>query len=222
MRNNMHRLRHMTAPPRRAEGEVVPLRRRAGLVLALAALNSVLYLLSNAYPLRTPIALPVTSLDAYIGWHAWTIWPYWLLLALGPVLALGLRERRILMATLRAYALAMSLNVAAWLAWPTFIGRRALPDTLDPLTDAAWRLLHALDGPNNCFPSGHVTIPLVIAAGYCAQHPRAWRWVWPLLLVLLPSVVSTGQHYAWDVAGGAATAALGLLLARRNLSRQPH
>jgi hypothetical protein len=197
---------------------IVAFRTRLLLVLSLIALNSVLYLCSNAWPLRTPVRLPLNAIDAALGWHAWTIWPYWLLLLLGPAMALCLRERRLINATVRAYALALAVNFAIWSAWPTRISAsRLLPDGLDPLTDTAWRLLYALDGPNNCFPSGHVTIPLVIAAGLCAQYPRARHWVWALLLVLLPSVVTTGQHYSWDVLGGAATAAMGLLVAGRQL-----
>ncbi|MDN5782463.1 MAG: phosphatase PAP2 family protein, partial [Luteimonas sp.] len=204
-----------------ASTAIVPFRTRLLLVLSLTIVNSILYLCSNAWPLRQPVRLPLNAIDVALGWHAWTIWPYWLLLLLGPAMALCLRERRVLIATARAYALALAANFTIWSIWPTRdSASRLLPDDLDPLTDTAWRLLYALDGPNNCFPSGHVTIPLVIAAGFCAQYPRARYWVWPLLLALLPSVVTTGQHYSWDVLGGAATAAVGLLVAGRQLRRK--
>lgn len=205
--------------PVRPPATRLPLRTRVALVLTLGTINGALYVLSNAHPLRTPVALPTTAVDHLLGWHAWTIWPYWLLLCLAPALALGLRDRRILVATLRAYGLALALNLSIWMLWPSRIIQHALPENLDPLTTAAWRALYALDGPNNCFPSGHVTIPLVIAAGFGTQYPHARRWLWPTLLVLLPSVVSTGQHYAWDVLGGAVTAGLGLLLAGGDLRR---
>ncbi|MCY7355289.1 MAG: phosphatase PAP2 family protein [Lysobacter sp.] len=110
------------------------------------------------------------------------------------------------------------MNLTIWPLWPTRLPGRVLPSDLDALTGGAWRLLYTLDAPNNCFPSGHVTIPLVIATDFCAQYPRARLWVWPLLLVL-PSVVTAGQHYSRDVFGGAATAVLGLLLAGRALRR---
>jgi hypothetical protein len=192
---------------------------RLALVLALAAANGAIYLLSNAHPLRTPVPLPRNALDMALGWHAWTIWPYWALLLSGPLLAVGISDRRLLAATLRAYATALALNLLIWSAWPTRLPRAPLPSDLDAPTAAAWRLLFGLDAPNNCFPSGHVTIPLVIAAGFCAQHPRAARWVWPMLLALLPSVVTTGQHYSVDVLGGAITAALGWWIAGREPQR---
>jgi hypothetical protein len=200
----------------------VPLSVRLVLVLALTVVNSALYLLLNTHSASAAIALPPTAIDAWVGWHAWTIWPYWLLLVLGPAMALGLRDRPILEATLRAYAVALAINLAIWSVFPTAIVRDVLPSGLDAGTHAAWALLYALDGPGNCFPSGHVTIPLVVAAGFGAQYPKT-RWLlWPLLVLLLPSVLSTGQHYSWDVLGGMATAGAGLAMAGRPLWRRRH
>lgn len=194
------------------------LRVRALLVLALTAANSAIYLLSNAYPSRVPASLPRNAIDDAFGWHAWSIWPYWMLLLLAPFMALGLRERRILAATIQAYALALGLNLTIWVLWPTTLARQVHDAALDPFTATAWRLLLAVDGPNNCFPSGHVTIPVVVAAGFCRQYPLAHYWVWPLIVLLLPSVISTGQHYSLDILGGFATAMAGLLLARLRLA----
>ena len=198
---------------------LLPLRTRVLVVFSLSALMTVLYLASNAHPLRPPVLLPRNAVDIALGWHAWTIWPYWALLLLGPALALAVRERRLIVAAVQAYAIAMGLNLMVWLAWPTQLPRQALPVGLDPLTEGAWRLLYALDAPTNCFPSGHITIPLVMGAAFCAQYPHAHRWLWLLLAALIPSVVTTGQHYSWDVLGGAATAGIGLLLAGHELRR---
>jgi hypothetical protein len=182
----------------------------------MAVVTSV-YLGSNHFPMAEPRALPLTAVDEVLGWHAWTIWPYWLLLVLAPAFILAISDRRILLATMRAYAAAMTLDAVVWMAWPTSLARRALPADMAPATDAAWRLLHVLDASNNCFPSGHITAPVIAVAGYCAQHAHARRWAWPLVLLLFPSVVTTGQHYAWDVLGGAATALLALWWVRQDL-----
>jgi len=208
----------MARPP---IASILSLRERALVVLAFALLNTAVYLLSNAHPLHAPIALPRNALDQALGWHAWTIWPYWLLIALAPAMALCLRDRWIMATTLRAYALALGINLAIWLSCPTTIARPMSSDTLDPFTAGAWHLLYAIDAPNNCFPSGHVTIPVTIAAGLCAQHQAARYWLWPLLALLLPSVVTTGQHTSWDVLGGLATAAIGLLVFGRDLVTDP-
>ncbi|MCF7222372.1 phosphatase PAP2 family protein [Marilutibacter chinensis] len=178
-------------------------------VLAVVSVNTALYLWINAQPTRPPALLPLTTLDTAIGWHAWTIWPYWLLLCINPFLALGLRDRALLWATFKAYAVAMGLNVAIWLAWPTRIARAALPDDLDGATRAAWDLLHALDEPNTCFPSGHITIPVVVMVAFARQYPASRPWVW-LPTLLFPTIVTTGQHYAIDLLAGAATALAGL------------
>jgi membrane-associated phospholipid phosphatase len=89
-----------------------------------------------------------------------------------------------------------------------------LPQDGGALTDAAWRALHAIDATTNCFPSGHITLPVVIGAGFCMQHPRLAPWAVATVVVLAPSVVTTGQHYAVDVLGGVATALFGLAVTR--------
>jgi len=201
--------------------DAVPVRIRLALLGAATVINGAVYLAINEHPLRAPALLPRTTIDNAIGWHAWAIWPYWLLLLCAPALALAIRNRAQLLETLHAYAVAISLNVIVWLAWPTYLPRAPLPSTLDATTAASWRLLLALDADTNCFPSGHVTIPLVVAAGFTAYAPRTRGWVWPLIVALLPSVIATGQHYALDVLGGACTAAIGIHVARRGaIARQ--
>ncbi|MGH8081089.1 MAG: phosphatase PAP2 family protein [Lysobacter sp.] len=210
---------HDVASPQPPAGEQVAWPRRLAIVAIALTLNSALYLGINAHPLRAPQTLPRSVVDDWLGWQAWTIWPYWLLLLAGPALTLAIRERHLLYATLRAYAVAIALNATIWLLWPTRIVRTALPHDLDAFTGAAWRVLYALDGINNCFPSGHITIPTVAAAGFAAQYPRMRPAVWIALALLAPSVISTGQHYLWDIVGGLATATFGLLLAGRPLWR---
>jgi hypothetical protein len=199
----------------------LPFLRRLPWVLAVLAVVTTVYLGSNYFPVATPRLLPRTFIDEAIGWHAWTIWPYWLLLVLAPAFILSISDARQLAGTLRAYLAAMALNALVWMVWPTQAVRQALPEGLDPATEAAWRLLYFLDGHNNCFPSGHITAPIIAVAGYCAQHPNARRWAWPCAIALFPSVVSTGQHYTWDILGGAATAAIALWWVGSDL-RQRH
>lgn len=194
----------------------VAFRIRLGAVAAIVTVNTLVYLAINAHPTRSPALLPMTWLDGALGRHAWTIWPYWLLLAINPFLAVSIREQRILLATLRAYVVAMGLNIAVWLAWPTHIVRDAIPEGFGAATRGAWQLLYALDEPNTCFPSGHITIPCVVMAGFVAQYPGARRWIW-MVALLFPTVVTTGQHYAIDLFAGMITAFVGISLAGRPL-----
>ncbi|GAB3357220.1 phosphatase PAP2 family protein [Lysobacter tyrosinilyticus] len=190
----------------------VPFRIRLLAVTTMVTVNTLIYLLINANPTRTPALLPVTWLDHALGRHAWTIWPYWLLLVINPFFAVAIRERTILLASLRAYVAAMGLNIVVWLAWPTRILRETLPQGMDSLTQGAWNLLYALDAPNNCFPSGHITIPCVVMAGFVAQYPDARRWIW-IVALLFPAIITTGQHYAIDLFAGMLTAVAGIALA---------
>jgi membrane-associated phospholipid phosphatase len=188
-------------------------------VVAVAVtLNSAIYLAINAVTAPCARIAQRSALDAALGWHAWTIWPYALLLLIAPCMALAIDDRRLFLATVRAYLAALAMNVALWLAVPTRLPRPPLPGG-DGATAAAWRLLYAVDGPSNCFPSGHVTLPLVIAAGFALRFPRNGSLAFVAIAVLAPSVVTTGQHVAVDVLGGAATAFLGLLLTRHPLLR---
>jgi hypothetical protein len=195
---------------------VVSFRIRVLAVTAMVTVNTLIYLLINANPTRTPALLPMTWFDDALGRHAWTIWPYWLLLVINPFFAVAIRERNVLLATLRAYVVAIGLNIVVWLAWPTRIARDALPQHLDGLTQGAWNLPYALDEPNTCFPSGHITIPCVVMAGFATQYPGARRWIWVVAL-LFPTIVTTGQHYAIDLFAGMLTAVAGIALAGRPL-----
>lgn len=184
---------------------------------AVITVVTLVYLASNHFPLRSATPLPPNIVDRAIGVHAWAIWPYWLLLVIAPIFILATTDRRIFLATLRAYAIAMTANALVWLAWPTRLARDHLPHVAQSATGAAWRLLHQLDNDINCFPSAHITAPIIAVAGFCAQHPRARGWAWPFAIALMPSVIATGQHYSWDILGGAMTAALGLWFVRHDL-----
>lgn len=190
-------------------GERLPLPIRFAIVAALTLLNSVVYLALNSRPLDFATQLYPTRLDRLVGWHAGAIWPYWLLLTLAPMLALGISRRPVLARTLSAYAVALTLNALIWATYPTWLAREALPNGLAPATWKAWQLLLALDRPGNCFPSGHVTLPVVIAIGFGLEHRRLRLPVAAVIVTLLPSVIATGQHTAWDAAAGLATAAAG-------------
>lgn len=200
----------MPVTPAPFDTSVLRLPRRVALVAVAIVVNTAIYLAINHYPLRTPRTLSRGLLDAWLGLHPWTIWPYWGLLLLAPVFALSIRRTALLRATLHAYVVAFALNAAIWLTWPTRLPRETLPSGLDPLTHAAWRLLLTLDADTNCFPSGHVTLPVVIGAGFCVQHPRHAPAAILLVAALVPSIVTTGQHYAIDALGGLATALVGL------------
>lgn len=110
-------------------------------------------LASNHFPLRSAPPLPPTIVDRVTGVHAWAIRPCWLLQVIATISILATTDRRIVLATLRAYAIAMTANARAWLAWLTRLAREHLPHAAEAATGAAWHLLHQLDNDINCFPS---------------------------------------------------------------------
>jgi membrane-associated phospholipid phosphatase len=75
------------------------------------------------------------------------------------------------------------------------------------------KLLQSLDVKNNCFPSLHVANAYT-AAFYLALNRklllRCIIWIWFILLCW--SVVSTGQHYFYDIIGGIVVALISLFL----------
>jgi membrane-associated phospholipid phosphatase len=65
--------------------------------------------------------------------------------------------------------------------------------------DAFWRWF---DGPNNCFPSLHVSNCLLLAHFNWRRH-RRWLFV-PASAAIIASTVLVKQHYAVDLLAGAA------------------
>ena len=156
-----------------------------------------------------PRPLPLTVVDRAVPFLVWTVWPYAALLLSDLVLPLFVRDPRVFRRALAAYGLALGLNFLVWAAFPTTMHRPQVPGGGSP-SEALYRLLVAVDGAGNCFPSAHVTIPAVAVWALARERPR-WRApLWAGLALASLSIHTTKQHYLADLAGGFATAALGV------------
>jgi membrane-associated phospholipid phosphatase len=65
------------------------------------------------------------------------------------------------------------------------------------------RILHSLDVKNNCFPSLHIANAYTAAFYLALKRKLLLRyiiWIWFILICW--SVISTGQHYFYDIIGG--------------------
>jgi hypothetical protein len=188
------------------------LRARLLVVLALALVQTVLYVTLNHHPPRTSSLLPLTALDRALPFWPATVWAYFALLACQLVLPLLLRSREAFLRLLVAYALGMSVAVATYAFFPTHYPR---PEPEH--ANWAWRLLIAQDTPECCLPSCHILVP-ALAAWALARERRA---VWPLVLVALltPSVLTTRQHYVWDILAALVLALLAWLASGWILAR---
>jgi hypothetical protein len=191
-------------------------RRGLAIITAVVALNAGAYLLVNHYRLRPPVELPLTRLDRVIPFLPWTVWPYVILLALDVVLPMSLRTRVVFRDTLVGYGIAMALNFSIWIIFPTVYPRPAFSGE-PSVTTAAYNVLVAVDSPSCCFPSGHITIPVVAAWGVGREYPHLRGPLAIMLGLLATTVLTTKQHYLVDIPSGLATAAIGIAFARSRL-----
>src|SRR5689334_8566040 len=175
-------------------------RARFCIVLALGVVQTILYYTLNHHPPRASQLLPLTALDRAIPFWPGTIWAYFALLACEVVLPLLVRTREMFLRLAVAYAIAMSVAFATYALYPTHFPR---PEQSSP--SWAWQLLLAQDTPECCLPSGHILVPLLAAWALARERGK----IWPLVLVALlaPSVITTRQHYVWDVAAAVLLAA---------------
>ncbi len=187
---------------------------RLALVIPLAAINTVGYLVANEYPLFARSDLPLTAIDRALPFLVWTVWPYAMLLLADVVLPFLVRDRALFNRMLLAYGIAIGTNFLVWSLFPTAIARPDLPSG-ESLSEAAYRLLVAIDGAGNCFPSGHITIPSVGIWALSCEWRRHRVALWLVLALFSLSILTTKQHYVADLLGGFATAILGIALSER-------
>jgi hypothetical protein len=187
--------------------------RNARVVVPLAGVQSVVYLVLNHYPIRTSRELSMTALDRWIPFLPWTVWPYLLLILSEAALPLLIRRPRVFRRMLTAYALGMGLAISCYLFFPTLYVRPALPDDAS-CHSAVYRWLVTIDRPECCFPSGHILVPAIACWGLLADRHR---WA-PVLVtacsLFAVSVLTTKQHYLWDVLGALGVAAAAIVTAR--------
>jgi hypothetical protein len=192
-------------------------RQKLAVILPLTVVNTAGYLWLVHHPLSAPRMLPVTALDRAVPFLPWTTVPYVALLLSDLVLPLLLRDRAVFHRAVAAYGVAIGCNFALWALFPSTIVRPPAP-VGDSLGEILYRLLAAVDGAANCFPSGHVTIPAVACWALALERPRWAPWIWSALLLASLSILTTKQHYLLDLPGGLATAAIGVIASRRLLS----
>ena len=171
-----------------------------------------LYLLPSRLQLRPTITLDRSFIDAWVPFLRWTIWFYvseYPLIFLAVWLGTDDRERS---RTFYAFILAAAIGLVIFILWPTAVARES-PGS-DGVTGQLWRWLYSVDTPANALPSLHVA-NTCLAAVCLRRIGRAWRIIAPIWAVLIVvSTLTTKQHYAIDIAGGVALAAVCFVLVR--------
>jgi hypothetical protein len=193
--------------------------KRIALIAVLFAVNSLAFMYLNENPFREPSFLPLIFIDEAIPFLPWTVWPYVLMLTSNVILPFLLRRDLLFRAVLIAYFAAMSLNLMIWAGFPTAFPRPDLP-LGDSMSESFYRWMVSFDSGTNCFPSGHVTIPTVLIWGLTVQWKKYRWWLWGALGVSAMTILTTKQHYFWDLLGGLATAGVGIAIALMWLKKQ--
>lgn len=124
-----------------------------------------------------------------------------------------------LLRVIESMAIACGMSLVAYFAWPVVIVRPDY-DGAD-VGHVLMRWFTSIDQPANTFPSGH-TLFAVMAGLWIHRGPAA-RWLrvggWALAVSVAASTILVGQHYFWDVPGGAVVAWLGYWISNRRASK---
>ncbi|ELY5930418.1 phosphatase PAP2 family protein [Cronobacter turicensis] len=118
---------------------------------------------------------------------------------------------------MRATQLAALCAGVIYLAWPTTMTYPAVSG--EGISVEALRLLLAVDSPQNCFPSLHMALTLLMVWGISQRGQ--WRYTLTAVLwgaAISVSILQLRRHLFIDLVGGVALTLLAGMLARKMLS----
>jgi membrane-associated phospholipid phosphatase len=166
------------------------------------------YQLTNRYQFFEPHYLPLTTIDQNIPFLAWTIYPYFALIAMmyAPIFY---KDKSNFYKALTAITIGVLINYLIFLLYPTTFPRPPQPEG-ELLHDIWYRWLISIDQPTNCFPSGHITSPFIAMHGLAKEHKKFRILIYVIFSMASISILTTKQHYAVDLLGGLGTAGLGI------------
>jgi membrane-associated phospholipid phosphatase len=156
--------------------------------------------------------------DTATPFLVWTIWPYAALDVSSAVLPFFIRRRPNFRQMVLTMIIAMTVCIAFWALMPTTYIRPPVPMG-DTASEHLYRFFLAIDQPINCFPSGHIAAPGVLLVFVAREHPRVARLLWGVFALAAVSVLTTKQHYLWDILASTALVWLCVKLSKRLLQR---
>jgi membrane-associated phospholipid phosphatase len=198
--------------PARLRLPLIDRRLRVPAIVIGGLLLVVLFELPARFHLAEPAILTRSVVDDSIPFLEWTIWIYATYYPFLIVAVWLTRDDRRRSDAVYGMLLASAIGLAIFTLWPTAIMRE--DPSLAGATGFLWRLLFSVDTMVNALPSMHVA-HTCLAAVALGGRSRRWRVIatgWATLIVL--STLTTKQHYAIDVPGGFALAALCFLIVR--------
>lgn len=157
----------------------------------------------------------VSPLDEHIPFIAYSVWVYLWVFPSALIPLFVVRCRRLFRRAALAYAIAITVCIIFFAAFPTTSVRlRAPPAMLDVTRPSDWAvsILYSFDPPYNLFPSLHLSIAALAAFS-------AWKAAKPYGAVVFVgvgfvglSVCTVKQHFLFDSVGGLAIAWLAAAL----------
>ncbi|WP_443342490.1 phosphatase PAP2 family protein [Cronobacter sakazakii] len=160
--------------------------------------------------------LPPLWFDTLLDFTPSAIWLYMSLFLLVPA-GYWLTPRAEVKLLMRATQLAALFAGAVYLAWPTTMAYPIVSG--EGISADALRILLAVDSPQNCFPSLHMALTLLMVWGISKRG----QWGYTLAAVLWGAAISVSilqlrRHLFVDLVGGVALTLLAGMLARKMLS----
>ena len=169
---------------------------------------------------------PTSSWDYAVPALPWTVLIYLTLYLYSVIPVLSTRRdergRRELLFLAQGMIILFLISFGVFLAMPAEIVVRtqmeALLPSMNPLYRALFEGIYLIDRPFNSWPSLHVSQSLLIIlfahrwlALRTGELPSAGRWIaflWVAWVALSLSILTTKQHFIWDMVTGAALGAL--------------
>jgi membrane-associated phospholipid phosphatase len=160
----------------------------------------VIYLGAPRLAWHSPRLLSPSVIDRAVPFAPWTIAIY---ASQFGILFFALWRARTVRPILAAAAVATIGAAIIFIVFPTAIARPRIDN-------AAFEALWTFDVATNCFPSLHVALAMIAAAFWPDRRWRPAAALWAMAIVA--STMTTKQHYAVDVAGGAVLGAMALIV----------
>jgi hypothetical protein len=198
---------------------LISMRERLVLLLALSTTIVGTYIYLNNNPVFAPQLMPMTAVDTATPFLVWTVWPYAFLNLSNGIMPFFVRRRDDFLRMALTLAIAMGIHIVFWTFWPTTFPRPPVPMG-DSISEHFYGFLIVIDAPVNCFPSAHVAAPAVQLFFVCRAWPKLAPWLWTVFGLFALSILTTKQHYSWDLLGAAVIVFIALKMTSRMDSRR--
>lgn len=170
----------------------------------------IVYTIAGATPLREATVLNPSRIDDLIPFIAWTAWIYMAQFFFLLFSVIALKKTPAISRALYGMIAASALSFTVFFVYPTMITRDVVAS--EGLTGRLFEFLYRIDSSANCFPSLHVSLAWIAAAGVFEESRKKGFVAFFVAAVISISTLTTKQHYFIDVIAGLALAALCLAL----------